>query len=206
MYKATYFSDASESQLYSFIQEHNFVLVTGMGPQGPVATQVPVLVSRSEGSILLEGHFMKNSDHHLAFSEDPRALVVFTGPHCYVSASWYTNPQIASTWNYMTVHARGSLELLDESASKDILRELTDHYEPAGSKASYQALSPDYVDRMAKAIIGFKIRVESLDHVFKLSQNRDLESRRKIVAELSLKNDPLALAIAREMEKRLPDF
>jgi transcriptional regulator len=64
---------------------------------------------------------MKGNDHHKAFLANPNVLVRFYGPHCYVSASWYTNPQQGSTWNYITVHAKGELNFLDDSELPGLL-------------------------------------------------------------------------------------
>ena len=205
MYKRPYFSETNDQKVFAFMQEHNFVIVTAMGSDGPVATHVPVLVSRNEMGLLLEGHIMKNTDHHKAFVDNPHVLAIFAGPHCYVSASWYVDKKMASTWNYMTVHARGILEFLDEEQSKEILKKLTSHYEPPQSEASFEQLPAAYVDKMAKAIIGFKIPITSLDHVFKLSQNRDLISQKSIIEQLGRQGDAGALLIAAEMEKRLKE-
>ncbi len=205
MYKVPYFSDGNEADIHAFIREHNFVILSGAGAEGSVATQVPVLVSGEDGELVLEGHIMKNTDHHKAFAQDPRTLVIFTGPHRYVSASWYKDPRVASTWNYMTVQARGVMELLDEQDSRNLLEKLTDFYEPSQSPASFKELSQEYVDRMVKAIIGFRIRVESLEHVFKLSQNRDTASRNNIIEQLRSQDNQDARKIADEMEKRLKD-
>jgi transcriptional regulator len=81
----------------------------------PMATQVPVLIDEREGDrLLLRGHMMKNTDHHRAFEKNNEALCVFSGAHTYVSARWYSNPQTGSTWNYMSVHARGKIRFLSE--------------------------------------------------------------------------------------------
>jgi transcriptional regulator len=66
-----------------------------------------MLVEERDGKLILHGHIMRKTDHHKAFHENPQALVVFTGPSSYVSATWYTNPHMGSTWNYMSVHLRG---------------------------------------------------------------------------------------------------
>jgi len=88
----------------------------------PVATQVPLFIDINEdGKILLSGHIMRKTDHHKAFEKNENVLVLFTGPHSYVSASWYTAPQTASTWNYMTVHVKGKISLLDETLAPVIV-------------------------------------------------------------------------------------
>ena len=90
-------------------------MLIGCNNQIPVATQVPLLIHEKEGKIYLKGHIMRNTDHHKAFQSNQNALCVFTGPHTYVSASWYSNPQTASTWNYISVHVKGNIRFLDEA-------------------------------------------------------------------------------------------
>jgi transcriptional regulator len=146
---------------------------------------------------------MRQSDHHLAFEKNPAALVLFTGPHTYISASWYQQPVQASTWNYMTVQAKGRLHFLGDTALLQMLEDLTGQYEPEGSSpASFSHLPEEYIHRLSKAIVGFEIRVDSLQHVFKLSQNRDQDSFTNIIAQLEKGNDD-DRAIADAMRTRL---
>jgi transcriptional regulator len=162
---------------------------------------VPVFVDQREGELILSGHIMKGTDHHLAFEENPQVLALFTGPHAYVSASWYTKPDQASTWNYMSVHARGNLRFTDEQSLIDILKRTTDHFEnDPHSPAGFDKLSPEYVSRLSKAIVAFEIKVEEMDHVFKLSQNRDDTSYQNIITQLE-KGDDEAKRVAQEMKQ-----
>ena len=187
MYNLPYFKEKKSERLLPFMADHPFVVLSGANADGkPVATQVPVLLDEYNGRAVLSGHFMRNTDHHNAFSSNPNVLVLFTGPHCYVSASWYTNPATASTWNYMTVQIQGTMEFLGHDELLDILKRTTEKFEAnPDSSASFDKLDPEYVDRLSKAIIGFRIHVESLEHVFKLSQNRDAASYQEIIDRLS---------------------
>ncbi|MBK7970919.1 MAG: FMN-binding negative transcriptional regulator [Bacteroidetes bacterium] len=90
--------------ILEFIENNPFAFLTGSFSSGKqVATQIPILMEVRNGELYLQGHIMRNTDHHKAFMENPQAWLVFTGANCYVSASWYSNPQIGSTWNYMSV-------------------------------------------------------------------------------------------------------
>ena len=203
MYNLPYYKEKDEEQVIAFVQQHPFAMLVGTGTDGqPVATQIPVFIDRREDGLYLSGHMMRNTDHYNAFSISPQALVIFTGPHAYVSSSWYSTPHTASTWNYMTVHARGSIRFTDKAALLGILQRTQDYFEnnPA-SGANFKDLPDDYVQRLAGAIAGFEIRVEQLDHVFKLSQNRDQESYQNIIDNLQAQGGDAA-AIAWEMRKR----
>jgi transcriptional regulator len=202
VYSFPYYKTKNHEKVLQFMQAHPFVMLTGCDEQQcPVATQVPILISEKNGRLFLEGHVMRNTDHQKAFAANNNALAIFTGPHTYVSASWYTNPQQAPTWNYMAVHAKGKLTFLAEERLIDILKRTTEQFEsnPA-SEASFDKLPDDYVNRLAKAIVAFEIEVTSLDHTFKLSQNRDEESYKNITHRLSVSEDAGANAIAKMME------
>ena len=180
-----------------------FALITAMGNNYPVATQIPLAVTLIDDKIFLEGHLMRKTDHHLAFEKNNNVLVLFTGPHCYVSASWYTERGIGSTWNYMTVHAKGKISFKNEQGTRDAVKMVSDKYEGTASADSFDNLPKEYIDHMVKAIVGFSIEVEALDNVFKLSQNRDEASQKNIIEELRKRGDANSAAIANEMEKRL---
>lgn len=205
MYSLPYFKEPDASVVLQFMRDNPFVVLCGTDRNGlPIATQVPVFVDEKDGKIILSGHMMKNTDHHLAFTENNDALALFTGAHCYVSASWYTEPKTASTWNYMSVHARGKLIFLDEAALLTVLKRTTDHFENnEHSAAGFDQLPMDYVLKLSKAIVAFDIEVEDIQNVFKLSQNRDEKSYRNIIDKLEDMTDEGSRTIAAEMKKRL---
>ena len=151
----------------------------------------------------MTGHMMRNTDHHKAFEKNANVLCVFTGHHTYVSASWYSNPHQASTWNYMSVHVKGQLRFLDEQGLIEVLKKTSLHFENgnASSSTTFDNLPTEYTSRLIKAIIAFEVEVESIDNVFKLSQNRDEKSYQNIIGELQ-QQDADAKTIADEMEKR----
>jgi len=146
---------------------------------------------------------MRNNDHHKAFEQNPNVLAVFTGPHTYVSATWYDNPSQASTWNYMSVHAKGTIRFGNKEDLVAILKRLTLHYENNNPESStvFDNLSPSYTEPLMKAIVAFEIELTSIENVFKLSQNRDEKSYDNIIAKLK-QGDSDAKAIAEIMERR----
>jgi transcriptional regulator len=187
------------------MHQNPFVVLSGVDKNGkPVATQIPVFVDEREGKMFLSGHMMRQTDHHLAFTVNNDVLVLFTGAHCYVSAGWYTEPLQASTWNYMTVHARGKLEFLNQEALIQILKRTTDHFEGStDTPSAFDRLPAEYVQRLSKAIIAFEIEVEDIQNVFKLRQNRDEKSYLNIIGKLECRPDEDSRTIAAEMKKRL---
>lgn len=203
MYKLPHFTETNQAKIISFVNQHPFAVITGFGKDYPVASQIPVAVEEKDGKILLHGHIMKKSDHHIAFEKNNNVLVLFTGPHCYISASWYTNPLGASTWNYMTVHAKGKIRFTEESGTIKAIKEVTERFEGTDTAASFDKLGDDYVNAMVKAIVGFTVEVETLDAVFKLSQNRDAVTKQNIIEQLKKLGDENSVNIARAMEQLL---
>lgn len=203
MYKFSYYTEQDREKIIAFMKANSFAIITGAGEQFPVATQVPLEIKTEGDKILLQGHMMRKTDHHLAFEKNNNALVLFTGPHCFVSADWYTNPIMGSTWNYMTVHAKGKMSFMDEEGTKNAVKAVSDKYVGIGLASSFDNLPKEYIDHMMKAIVGFAIEVESLDNVFKLSQNRDLASQQNIIKQLKKRGDDNSVMIAKEMESRL---
>ncbi|MCW3106667.1 MAG: hypothetical protein JWQ09_1173, partial [Segetibacter sp.] len=126
---------------------------------------------------------------------------IFSSAHTYVSASWYKDQQQASTWNYQAVHAKGKLQFLNEEALLNILQRLTSHFENNSlSPSLVEHLSPEYVSRLMKAIVAFEMEVTAIDHVFKLSQNKDKENYQKVIEQLE-KGDIEAQQVASVMKK-----
>jgi transcriptional regulator len=203
MYNLPYFKEEDQQVVFEFIRQHPFAFIAGCSEDGkPVATQIPVFIDERDGHLFLSGHMMRNTDHHKAFVYNPNVLAVFTGAHTYVSASWYDDKKQGSTWNYMSVHAKGILKFLDEQALLDVLRRTTSHFENnPNSGANFDDLPAEYVERMAKAIIAFEVEVQQIDNVFKLSQNRDEKSYHTIMEKLN-EQDASGKYIAGEMEKR----
>lgn len=204
MYDLPYHKEKDEQAVKAFIDQHPFAFLTGCDAgHRPVATQVPVFIEERDGRKILSGHIMKNTDHHQAFLQNENVLAVFTGRHTYVSATWYSNPHTASTWNFMSVHARGVIRFLEEAALEEILRKTTLHFENynPGSTTIFDNLPRTYTERLMKAIAGFEIEVTGLDTVFKLSQDRDAESYRNIIEKLNEQGED-GRVIAAEMEKR----
>lgn len=208
MYNLSYFNEKDKQVLFQFINDHPFAFLTGSNAAGKqVATQVPILLEERDNEWFLHGHIMRNTDHHKALVENANVLAVFTGPDAYVSATWYTNPQIGSTWNYMSIHIEGEVSFLPEEQLIAFMKKLTLKFEHnnADSPTYYDNLPDEFINRMLPAIIGFEIKVEKMENVFKLSQNRDEESYRNIITQLEKKGGSSEL-VADEMKKRLGQF
>jgi len=203
MYNLPYFKEEDHEVVLKFMRDHPFVFLTGVNEENkPVATQVPVFIDEKDGKLFLTGHIMKNTDHHKAFEQNPNVLGVFTGPHVYVSGTWYSNPQQASTWNYMSVHTQGTIRFGNEEDLIAILKRLTLHYENnnTASTTIFDNLPSVYTRPLMKAIVAFEVEITSVENVFKLSQNRDEKSFHNIMSKLNEQGGD-GKFIAEEMKK-----
>lgn len=204
MYNLPYFKEENKEAVLAFMRQHPFAFICGCDEeQKPVATQIPVFIEERNGVLFLSGHLMRNTDHHRAFVQNPNVLCVFTGPHTYVSATWYSDPHQASTWNYMSVHAHGRIRFGDEQDLIQMLRKTSLHFEGNNqhSSTAFDNLPTDYTSKLMKAIVAFEVEVARLENVFKLSQNRDEKSYAHIMQKLGEQGGD-ASAVAEEMKSR----
>ncbi|MDX1940037.1 MAG: FMN-binding negative transcriptional regulator [Saprospiraceae bacterium] len=204
MYDLPYHKEKNPEVIKAFVAQYPFAFLSGCDAANkPIATQVPVFIEEQDGRKILRGHIMKNTDHHKAFLHNENVLVVFTGKHTYVSATWYSNPYLASTWNYMSVHAKGIIKFLDDNALEDVLRMTTLHFENynQASTTIYDNLPIAFKQKVMNVIVAFEIEVKEIDTVFKLSQDRDYKSYQNVIKKLKEQGED-GQAIAAEMEKR----
>jgi len=200
MYNLPYFKAHNQQEVTDFMHAHPFVMLIARGDVFPVATQVPVLIEERDGKMMLRAHIMRKTDHYNALVKDGNVLVVFTGAHTYVSASWYQNKQLASTWNYSAVHAQGKLNFTNDEDLLDLLTKLTDKFENnPDSPSLVKHLGDAYIQPLLKAIVAFEIEITSIEHVFKLSQNHTKENQASIKEHLN-NGDADAKAIADAMK------
>ena len=147
----------------------------------PVATHLPLVVKDDGPHGLLEGHFAHANPHwtHLANRE---TLVVFPGPHSYVSPSLYTETLSVPTWNYIAIHAYGTLELIEDDPGKDaLLAGLIQANEPAYAE-QWRNMPDGFRRTMLAGIVGFRIPIARIEGKFKISQNRPEVDRRAVHA------------------------
>lgn len=206
MYKLPYHTESNKDEVVSFMQQYPFITLICNGGRQSVATQIPVLFHITADEIILRAHIMRKTDHHLALEQNKDVLVLFQGPHCYVSSSWYTE-KMGATWNYQTIHARGTTKFLEDDETIELLRDLTAKYEAGQEQPLLIHEMPEgHVSSLVKAIVGIEIKLYDICPIFKLSQNRDDNSYVNIVKQLLETADTDAHKIAAEMQKRRPEL
>ena len=189
MYNLKYFKADNLEEVIAFMKAHPFVTLCGVDKNSqPVATHLPVLFEEKNDKIYLLAHAMRKQEHTIAFVQNPNVMAIFSGNHSYISASWYGTKNVASTWNYKAVHAKGIIRFLDEKELYNLLVKLTNHFEDnAESAAAVKHMDEKYIAENMKAIVAFEIELTDIQHVFKLSQNRNEADKEMIANELEIK-------------------
>ncbi len=187
MYNIPYFKSNNHEGVLAFMKAHPFIVLCGVDNDGkPIATHLPVLIVAKNDRLFLQAHAMRKQNHTIAFESNSNVLAIFHGAHNYISAKLYNEQNTASTWNYSAVHASGKIQFLEEEDLYQLLINLTNHFEGnPHSRAAVQAMDDGYVRNHMKAIIAFEIEVTDLQHIFKLSQNKTVEEKERIIQHLS---------------------
>jgi transcriptional regulator len=203
MYNIAPYNNVSHQAVIEFIQQNPFGIITNTSADFPVATHFPFLVEVVDDKILLSGHFMRKTNHHLSFEKNNKVLVIFNSPHAYIDANWYTNKGVGSTVNYLAVHAQGIIEFGNDEAAYTTFEKITNKHIKADSEAGYAQISDEYKQKMARAVAAFTITITHIDAIFKLNQSKTEEERKNIIQHLKQRQQPGDLYIADQMEKLL---
>ena len=181
MYSPKFNQIIDRALLIEAMQAYSFAIL--FGPQGEslVATHLPLVVKDEGEHGLIAGHFAKANRHWQALA-NREVLVVFPGPHSYVSPTNYTDPLSVPTWNYIAVHACGTLQLVEDEAGKDaLLAGLIQANEPAFAE-QWRSMPDGFRRTMLAGIQGFRIPIGRIEGKFKISQNRDPQERINVEA------------------------
>jgi len=203
VYAPSYNRLEDRAELVAFMRANNFpVLVTGTG--GTLhASHLPVTV-RDAQPIVIDMHMARNNPQWKEFFDDQEVMVVFSGPHAYVSPRWYEEKERVPTWNYAAVHAYGLPKIISDRKEKHRnQRHLVEIMDPQWLP-EFDRLSEKYVSMMLDGIVNFEITVTRIDSRWKLSQNRSRREMELIAAQLDKSADSVDNALAVLTRKHLP--
>ncbi len=203
MYVPPHFASDDLDQVYAAIERYSFGLIVNRYGDQLVGSHLPLLIDRQGGPRgTLWGHFAR-ANPQWREAGGQQVLVVFLGPHAYISPQWYEAERVVPTWNYVAVHAYGRLELVEDSAATlELLQRMVRHYEAAQPKPWSLADQPaDFIQRLAQQIVAFRIPIERLEGKWKLNQNHPQDRREKVIAALEASGGPDKQAIARLMRE-----
>lgn len=201
MYIPKYYKITDLEEITQFIRENSFATLVSTIKGKPIAVHIPVLLNKIEDDYYLTGHLAYGNPIWKTFEEVNDILVIFNGPHAYISSSWYEKENVP-TWNYQAVHIYGKASLIDSKELEQDLTSLLEKYESfRENPVLWDKLSPEFLQQEIKGIKGFKIKVEEVQAAYKLSQNRNASDYANIINELYKEEDPHAAAVAEAMKK-----
>ncbi|MCK6256372.1 FMN-binding negative transcriptional regulator [Fictibacillus sp. KIGAM418] len=187
--------------MFDVIEQYSFATVISQHEGVPFATHLPLVLDREKR--MLYGHFAR-PNHQWKDIEQQKVLVIFQGPHCYVSPSWYETREAVPTWNYVTVHVYGEIQVIqDEQEMAETLFSMVKQYEDPESSYDVNDLDPHYISGMQKGIVGFKLAVTSMEGKAKLSQNHPLKRQQMVMEKLSKQPGENERRIAELMKENL---
>ena len=186
MYSPKFNQVTERAILIEAMQAYSFATLIGpqSTPESPaplVATHLPLVVKDEGPHGLIEGHFAK-ANRHWQFLAGRETLVVFPGPHTYVSPTLYVDPLSVPTWNYIAIHAYGTLELVEDEAGKSALLAGLIHANEPSFAEQWGAMPDGFRRTMLAGIVGFRILIARIEGKFKISQNRDPQERINVQA------------------------
>ena len=202
MYIPKYFKVTNVDEIREFIQMNSFGTLITTKKGKPIATHLPLQLIKDGDAYYITGHMAYGNPQWRTFETREDVLVMFQGPHAYISSSWYEQENVP-TWNYQAVHVYGTASILNDEELKQDLRMLLQKYEEhRENPVLWDRLSPSLLERELKGIVGFKIKVEEIQAANKLSQNRNEEDYHNIVNKLYEEKDLNAQQMAQLMEKK----
>jgi len=209
VYQPPSFREPRTEVVHDLIEAFPLATLVTAGPDGPFATHLPMVLDRNAGPLgTLRGHVARANPHH-ALAGAGTALAIFTGPDAYVSPSHYPSKaahgRVVPTWNYVAVHAYGPLRFVDDAAFVlRVVHDLTQRFEAGRENPWAVDDAPrDYVDALARAVIGVELPIARLEGKWKMSQNRNARDAAGVAEGLGASADGVEREVARLVAERL---
>ena len=201
MYIPEIYKNENKAEIQQFLKENSFGILINQTQGRLCATHIPLeLETRPDGTEILYGHLSKANPQWRGFLENDQVLAVFSGPHSYISSSWYDHENVP-TWNYVAVQIHGNIKIVTGDAVIDSLKKLVNKYEKDQQNPVRIENLSDETMQQANGIIAFEIEITELHATRKMSQNRDQKNYENIITELEKINSHQSIDTAQEMKK-----
>lgn len=180
MYTPKFFAESDTEKLLAFMREYNFAVLVTSENDRTEGTHLPFIIEEREGKLVLVAHMARANPQWKYFS-DKDVLVIFSGPHAYVSPRLYKEKQNVPTWNYVAVHAYGKVKTFDPEDNLALLERQIQAFDPAYFNGNWREIDADYKIDLAKGIVAFEIEVSDLEGKKKLNQNKPGEDAHRVI-------------------------
>ena len=200
MYIPEQYKNENPDEIREFLTKNSFGILVNQTDGKLWATHIPLeLDVNQNGKEVLYGHISKENPQWESFASDNKILAIFSGPHTYISSSWYDHENVP-TWNYIAVHVYGTVKVIEGDAVVEMLKKLVDKYEATSA-------NPVRVEDLSKktmlqtrGIVAFEIAIDAIEAVKKMSQNRDEKNYNNIISELEKTGNHDAIEVAQVMK------
>lgn len=199
MFVPKHFRVDDNAEIIAFIKAHSFATLITFDGSKPVASHIPVMLREKNGEHFIAGHLAYGNEQWKTFSRDETVLIIFQGPHAYVSASWYGHENV-STWNYQAVHVYGKLRKATEEETTEDVMLLQNHYEYNREDAATWETLSDETKKQVRGIVGFRMTLEQIEASYKMSQNRNELDYKAVIEHLKKEADTASHKVAKTME------
>jgi transcriptional regulator len=202
MYIPAHFQADDPAQVREVIEQNAFATLVTQAEGRPFASHLPVLIESTEGLSHFVAHLARANPQWQHFSSTSEVLMIFHGPHGYISPFWYEAAEAVPTWNYAAVHVYGRATVIQDAARvREIVQRLTRKYEGARAEALFQRWSEAFVEKMLKGIVAFELEVTRVEGKFKLGQNRNEADISGTYRALSTSSEPGDQSLAALMKR-----
>ena len=197
MYNPKYYEVTDKAKLFEFMQDNSFGILFSHTGDEPMATHLPFVMDGQSGEQgLILGHMAK-ANRQWRYADGQQVMVVFHGPHTYVSPTWYQEEEAVPTWNYVAVHATGIFRAFeDKKGMEETVARLTAQHEASQPKPWQMDFNTEYSDQMLKRVVGFQIEITSLQGKWKLNQNQSDERRKRVAKQLKIAGGEVNIRVA----------
>lgn len=205
MYLPPLFSESDPAKIVAFMREHSFATMVSVVEGVPFATHLPLTIEERDGQIIICGHVAKPNAQWRGFDAS-ESLIIFGGPHAYISPSLYEKSESVPTWNYIAVHAYGTPTIFRyDDAPEKIQRMLETmiHTFEGSYREQWDALSDKFRQGMMRGVVGFEMVVTRWEGKKKLSQNRSFVDQEKVANHLLQSTDPSVAAVGEAMQAHI---
>ena len=202
MYISKLYQEEDRAKILEFLKQNEFATLIAHDGEKPIASHLLMEVTENEENLFLNGHMSKANPLWKSFEMNTEVLVIFQGPHTYISPTWYNHVNVP-TWNYQAVHVYGSSRIVIGDEYYAMLSRLIARHE--GNMAyRLETLPQDFVKKQMNGTVGFQIKATRIEANYKLSQNRDDEDYHNIIDQLHRREDEMSHGVAKAMKENRP--
>ena len=203
MYISKLYREEDREKILEFLKQNEFATLVTYDGEKPTASHLLMEVVEDGERLFVNGHMSKANPLWKTFEKNPEVLVIFQGPHTYISPTWYNHVNVP-TWNYQAVHVYGSPRIvIDHDETYELLKKLIERHE-AERQYKLDTLPQDFVEKEMRGIVAFQIEATRIEANYKLSQNRNDEDYHNIVSRLEERDDEMSHGVAEAMKEKRP--